>query len=75
MVRAGFRVDGSGGGLQQPRGDLEDVGRVRWRGEDAARDTLGPGWREFAGRLGSLVEESGAVRQEMAGLATERGRD
>ena len=24
-------------------------------GEDAARDTLGPGWREFAGRLGSPV--------------------
>ena len=51
-----------------------DVGRARWRGEDAAGDTLGPGWREFAGRLGSLVDGSGAVRQEMAGLATERGR-
>ena len=49
-----------------------NVGRARWRGEDAARDTLGPGWREFAGRLGSLVDGSGAVRQEMAGLATER---
>ena len=64
--------------FRQSRGDLvpfADVGRARWRGEDAARDTLGPGWREFAGRLGSLVDGSGAVRQEMAGIATERGRD
>ena len=52
-----------------------DVGRARWRGEDAAGDILGPGWREFAGRLGSLVDGSGAVRQEMAGIATERGRN
>ena len=29
-----------------------NVGRARWRGEDAARDTLGPGWREFAGAVG-----------------------
>ena len=26
-----------------------DVSRARWRGEDAARDTLGPAWREFGG--------------------------
>ena len=63
--------------FRQSRGDLvpfADVGRARWRGEDAARDILGPGWREFAGRLGSLVDGSGAVRQEMAGIATEPGR-
>ena len=51
------------------------VGRARWRGEDAAGDILGPEWREFAGRLGSLVDGSGAVRQEMTGIATERGRN
>ena len=36
MVRAGFRVDGSGGGLQQPRGDLVAVCE-RWQGEMAGR--------------------------------------
>ena len=38
MVRAGFRVDGSGGGLQQPRGDLVAVCE-RWQGERASTST------------------------------------
>ena len=47
--------------------------RLRWRGEDAAGDTLGPGWREFAGWVVWWMGQ--APSQEMAGLATERGRD
>ena len=77
MVRTGFRVDGSGGGLQQPRGDLVAVCE-RWQGEMAGRGRSKrhsrTGVARDGGRLGSLVDGSGAVRQEMAGLATERGR-
>ena len=32
-----------------------DVGRARWRGEEAAGDTRGPGWRESASPLGQVV--------------------
>ena len=51
---------------------------ARWSGQHAARDARGPTWRESARRLGSQVDGSGtdgAIRQEMAALAIERGRD
>ena len=62
--------------FRQSRGHLvpfADVGRARWWGEDAARDTLGPGWREFAGRLGSLVDGSGASGRRWQGSQPSEG--
>ena len=67
------RVDGSGGGPRQPSGDLADVGRARWLGEDAAGDTRGPGWHECAGRLGSLVDGSGASDRRWQGSQSGQG--
>ena len=46
--------------------------------EYTAGNSRGPGWREFAGTFGCAVGSSvadGAVRQAMAGLAIEPGRE
>ena len=74
MVRGRFRVDGAGVCHQPPQGDLVTVcGRCAGRDggdEDAARDTRGLGWREFAGTLGQL--QTG--RQAGSGMARSRAR-
>ena len=56
---------------------LGTLGRARWRGEDAARDSRGAGWRELAGTFGCPLGGSGtgvAVRQEVESLAVGPGR-
>ena len=74
MVRGRFRVDGAGVCLQPPQGDLVTVcGRCAGRDggdEDAARDTRGLGWHEFAWTLGQL--QTG--RQAGSGMARSRAR-
>ena len=74
MVRGRIRVDGAGVCLQPPQGDLVTVcGRCAGRDggdEDAARDTRGLEWREFAGTLGQL--QTG--RQAGSGIARSRAR-
>ena len=56
MVRAGFRVDGSGGGLSaaawRPCGRLRTLAGRDGRGEGAARDTRGPGVTRVCGAVG-----------------------
>ena len=47
----GRSAKGSSVVAQGPYGRLRTLGRARWRGEDAARDTR-TGWREFAGTFG-----------------------
>ena len=60
---------------QGPYGRLRTLGRARWRGEDAARDTR-TGWRELAGTLGWPVDGSVADgrRQAGSGIACSRAR-
>ena len=56
----------------RPCDRLGTLGRARWRGEDAARDPRGAGWRELAGTFGCPLGGSGtgvAVRQEVESLA------
>ena len=62
---------------QGPYGRLRTLGRARWRGEDAARGTGRPEWREFAGTFGwpdGGRLQTGAVRQGVAGRAIGPGR-
>ena len=75
-------IDGAGGGLwlslgapMAVRGSGAGAGSA---GQHAGEDNRGPGRCDSMGRLGSLVDGSGAVgavRQAMAGLAIERGRE
>ena len=75
-------IDGAGGGLwlslgapMAVRGSGAGAGSA---GQHAWEDNRGPGRCDSMGRLGSLVDGSGAVgavRQAMAGLAIERGRE
>ena len=61
----------------RPCDRLGTLGRARWRGEDAARDSRGAGWRELAGTFGCPLGGSGtgvAVRQEVESLAVGPGR-
>ena len=61
--------------FRQSRGDLvpfADVGRARWRGEDAARDTLGPGGASLRG--GWVVWWMVRRRQAGDGRARNRAR-
>ena len=61
---------------QGPYGRLRTLGRARWRGEDAARDTR-TGWRELAGTLGCRLMgqwRTGGVRPGVESLAAGRGR-
>ena len=47
-----------------------NVGRARWAGRGPARDTLGPGWREFAITNGSSFRRMAGTQKD--GLATAR---
>ena len=61
----------------RPCDRLGTLGRARWRGEDAGRDSRGAGWRELAGTFGCPLGGSGtgvAVRQEVESLAVGPGR-
>ena len=79
MVRTGLRVEGSGGGLSaaawRPCGRLQTLAG-RDGGERTQQETFSD--RGGASLRGGWVVwwiGSGAVRQEMAGIATERGRN
>ena len=52
------------------------VGLGKMAGEDVARDTRGPGWRELAGTLGWPVDGSVAdgCRQAKSGMARSRAK-
>ena len=52
----------------RPRDHLRTLRTARWRGEDAARTTHGPGWREFARTVGQLR----TGRQAGSGIASSR---
>ena len=75
-------INGAGGGLWLSLGaPMAVVGSgavAGWAGQYAGEDNRGPGRCDSVGRLGSLVDGSGAVgavRQAMAGLAIEPGRE
>ena len=75
-------IDGAGGGLWlslgAPMAVLGSGAGAGSAGQHAGEDNRGPGRCDSVGWLGSLVDGSGAVgvvRQAMAGLAIERGRD
>ena len=75
-------IDGASGGLWlslgAPMAVLGSGAGAGSAGQHAGEDNRGPGRCDSVGWLGSLVDGSGAVgvvRQAMAGLAIERGRD
>ena len=75
-------INGAGGGfwlsLGAPMAVLGSGAGAGSAGQHAGEDNRGPGRCDSVGRLGSLVDGSGAVgvvRQAMAGLAIERGRE
>ena len=74
-------INGAGGGLRlllgAPMAVLGSGAGAGSAGQHAGEDNRGPGRCDSMGRLGSLVDGSGAVgavRQAMAGLAIEPGR-
>ena len=75
-------INGAGGGLWlslgAPMAVLGSGAGAGSAGQYAGEDNRGPGRCDSVGRLGSLVDGSGAVgavRQAMAGLAIEPGRE
>ena len=75
-------INGAGGGLWlslgAPMAVLGSGAGAGSAGQHAGEDNRGPGRCDSVGRLGSLVDVSGAVgavRQAMAGLAIEPGRE
>ena len=75
-------INGAGGGLWlslgAPMAVLGSDAGAGSAGQYAGEDNRGPGRCDSVGRLGSLVDGSGAVgavRQAMAGLAIEPGRE
>ena len=75
-------IDGAGGGLWlslgAPMAVLGSGAGAGSAGQHAGEDNRGPGRCDSVGRLGILVDGSGAVgavRQAMAGLAIEPGRE
>ena len=75
-------INGAGGGLWlllgAPMAVLGSGAGAGSAGQHAGEDKRGPGRCDSVGRLGSLVDGSGAigaVRQAMAGLAIEPGRE
>ena len=75
-------INGAGGGLWlslgAPMAVLGSGAGAGSAGQHAGEDNRGPGRCDSVGRLGSLVDGSGAVgavRQAMAGLAIEPGRE
>ena len=75
-------INGAGGGLWlslgAPMAVLGSGAGAGSAGQYAGEDNRGPGRCDSVGRLGSLAPESGAVgavRQAMAGLAIEPGRE
>ena len=75
-------LNGAGGGLWLslgvPMAVLGSGAGAGSAGQHAGEDNRGPGRSDSVGRLGSLVDGSGAVgavRQAMAGLAIEPGRE
>ena len=75
-------INGAGGGLWLslgvPMAVLGSGAGAGSAGQHAREDNRGPGRCDFVGRLDSLVDGSGtvgAVRQAMAGLAIEPGRE
>ena len=75
-------INGAGGGLwlslAAPMAVLGSGAGAGSAGQHAGEDNRGPGRCDSVGRLGSLVDVSGAVgavRQAMAGLAIEPGRE
>ena len=75
-------INGAGGGLWlslgAPMAVLGNGAGAGSAGQHAGEDNRGPGRCDSVGRLGSLVDVSGAVgavRQAMAGLAIEPGRE
>ena len=75
-------INGAGGGLWlslgAPMADLGSGAGAGSAGQHAGEDNRGPGRCDSVGRLGSPVDGSGAVgavRQAMAGLAIEPGRE
>ena len=75
-------INGAGGGLWlslgAPMAVLGSGGGAGSAGQHAGEDNRGPGRCDSVGRLSSLVDGSGAVgavRQAMAGLAIEPGRE
>ena len=75
-------INGAGGGLWlslgAPMAVLGSGAGAGSAGQHAGEDNRGPGRCDSVGRLGNLVDVSGAVgavRQAMAGLAIEPGRE
>ena len=75
-------INGAGGGLWlssgAPMAVLGSGAGAGSAGQHAGEDNRGPGRCDSVGWLGSLVDGSGAVgavRQAMAGLAIEPGRE
>ena len=75
-------INGAGGGLWlslgAPMAVLGSGAGAVSAGQHAGEDNRGPGRCDSVGRLGSLVDVSGAVgavRQAMAGLAIEPARE
>ena len=75
-------INGAGGGLWlslgAPMAVLGSGAGAGSAGQHAGEDNRGPGRCDSVGRLGSLVDVSGAVgavRQAMAGLAIEPARE
>ena len=75
-------INGADGGLWlslgAPMAVLGSGAGAGSAGQHAREDNRGPGRCDSVGRLGSLVDVSGAVgavRQAMAGLAIEPGRE